>query len=147
MGAAQVTIICVSDGVMAVDRMMSADGVIVGTIQKWVKVRKRHGGGYIAGTGNCSVAYSRMRDFAKNGADIGDSDQSYIHLRGDKSVWVCQKGGWIPMAAPYVTEGSGMFMGMAAMMAGAGPRRAAEIVCDLMPSQCGGGIDVLTVNP
>ena len=138
------TIIVVKGGMMAVDSLVSDDGGrVVGYVQKWRAVPDERGGGFIATTGPVGVCSKAMDDFLASETDM-PKDVTAVHLRADGTVWTSDGGPWYNYFAEFYAEGYGR-AAVAAMMAGASAKEAAQIVCRLYPGVCGGEIHVLSV--
>jgi hypothetical protein len=141
-----VTIICVKDGVMAVDRRVCVGDQIAGTVQKWVAVPEIHGGGFAAFAGAAGYCQAAMRSISAEGGGMPQIDKSLrgIWLTADGSVLeMCESGFWSHSQSPYYAQGMGWDVATGAMEFGASAEQAAEVVCRLCPTHCGGGIDVL----
>jgi hypothetical protein len=140
-----VTIIVVAGGVMAVDSLISNNGLVVGYMQKWRSVPEAQGGGVVAATGPSGEVSKALDDFVSSGADM-PKDVIALHLRADGTVWTSESGPWYTYDADFYAEGFGGPQAMAAMMAGASAEEAAQIACKLFPGSCGGKIHVLSVK-
>ncbi len=141
------TVICVQDGQMAADSLACMGDAKVGSCQKWHKVKKRHGGGYIGFAGDFGDAYNQAKKFSETGEMEGGKDCTYLHLKADGTLWKSDGGGsWFPVTAPFVAIGSGRDIAMGAMAAGATAMEAAEIACEFSVG-CGGPVHVLRVLP
>lgn len=140
------TVICVRDGVMAVDRMVSQAGFRWGSVGKWVPVKRKAGGGFIACAGDLSVVIPLFPAMRKSGAIAGHEDIQGLWLQAGGAVLERSgPGGWYHSAAPFYAIGDGAWFAMGAMAAGASAEEAARLACEYHPGSCGGGIDVLRV--
>jgi hypothetical protein len=139
------TVIAIRDGIMAVDSNIAHDGCVSGEVIKWRAVPDFRGGGYVAGAGRAAKTAKAIEDFVNSGA-APDADSHLLHLKQDGSVATCEDGIWYSFDAPFYAEGSGAFLAMAAMHAGATAKEACEIAVKMRPSECGGTIHVLRVG-
>ncbi len=140
------TVICVRDGVMAVDRMVSQAGFLWGTLAKWVPVKRKAGGGFIACAGDASVVVPLFRSLRKFGGVEGPEDIRGLWLQaGGVVLERSGPGGWYHSAAPFYAAGDGARFAMGAMAAGASADEAVRLTCEYHLGSCGGGIDVLRI--
>lgn len=130
------TTIAYRDGVMACDSQVTFSEV---KYAKAKKIRKLADGSLIGVCGDWPAAYRLMtgiRDDGTIGADLLDSVKgaSAILVRPDASMWIVQggaRGGCVPVFGPFLTDGSGFNVALAAMKAGANAKRAVEIAAEL----------------
>lgn len=143
------TIICVRDGVMAVDSAVSSNSSRVGTARKWCAVPDSLGGGYAAASGSLAPATEARRLLVAGEAldplKGSGEEFSVLHLRADGRVREFDNGFWIEFDAPFYVLGSGSQVARGALAAGASAERAAEIACDLCDG-CGGPVTVLRLE-
>lgn len=129
------TIICVRDGIMAVDSMVNDSGLFSGNLTKVHRVPTEHGGGVIAGCGFVGLVSRVIDKFLETGEIEKDSDVWLMWLRGDGVVLRGQHGGWWKPDAPFHADGSGAGIALGAMAMGATATEAALVACDF-DAQC-----------
>lgn len=138
------TIICVRDGLLAVDSLVTADSTRCGTARKWGEVHAHRGGGVVAACGLAGWCHGFLRAMAEPTAELerdGDEEAAYWLLpSGELREW--SAGHWISIDAPFHAIGSGARFALGAMAHGASAEEAARIACELSTS-CGGPVHVL----
>ncbi len=139
------TIITVRDGVLAVDsRVSTAGGAVVGSVRKWAYVDDACGGGIVAAAGELGPADTLLKDYALNGRATCEGI-SAVHLKANGEVLVTDGKNWFTFDSEFYAAGSRESQALAAMHAGASAKRAAQIVCSMFPSECGGPVHVFHV--
>ena len=139
------TIICVRDGVLACDSVITDQMLVAGEGLKFSDVLSSIGGGYIAGAGSLALVHQYFSDFMVGEELEGSEDLSMIHLTETGVVREFGAHGWWSCKAPFYAHGSGRFFAMGAMAQGATAEEAVKLTCEWV-HECGGEIHVRTVN-
>lgn len=143
------TIICVRDGVMAVDSLVVSEGCLIGHVKKWVRVPLKHGGGYAAFTGDagrCAAARDLLPKLGHKMVLTSD-DVWAVWLKADgEVVHMDASGVWYASEAAFHAQGKPWEFAMGAMATGASAEEAARLCCQYYPGVCGGEITVLRVG-
>lgn len=143
------TIICVRDGIMAVDSLAGAEGCRTGYVKKWVEVPAKHGGGFAAFTGDAGRCAAARDLLPKRGPKmvLTSGDVWVVWLKADGQVvqmdasGVCYASG-----APFFAQGGPWHFALGAMAGGASAEDAARLCCEYYPGVCGGEITVLRIG-
>lgn len=135
------------DGILAADRQITGDNMILGKVQK------------IFVAGDCLVgitgAYSDAVAFVR-WAETGFDPKRRPNTERDVEAVVVQRDGsfhvrtsplWIeePITTDYYASGSGSHIAIGALAMGADPAKAVQVACEY-DIFSGGGIDVLTIK-
>lgn len=143
------TVICVRNGIMAVDSMISADKLISGSLKKWRAVKEELGGGFVAACGLCSHAMEMVEKVSLYGipghCPTIDKSVSVFWLKGDGKLHIIENGGSYCPDGDFFAEGSGREFAYGAMAMGASAYQAAKLTCEHMLG-CGGPVHLLDTN-
>lgn len=143
------TIICVRDGIMAVDELLVSEGCHLGQVKKWVKVPQKHGGGFAAFTGDegrCAAARDLLPKLGPKMA-LTSGGVWGVWLKADgQVVHMDDSGVWYASEAPFSAQGKPWEFAMGAMAAGLSAEDAARLCCGYYPGVCGGKITVLRIG-
>lgn len=137
------TIVCVRDGVLVVDSLVTCGPARSGTAVKWAEVHAHRGGGFVAVAGALGRTARFLAAMREPVGDPGMSDDDgalWLLPSGEVREW--DMGDWISIAAPFHAIGSGSHFALGAMAHGATAEEAAHIACDLCTT-CGGDVVVL----
>lgn len=143
------TIICVRDGIMAVDSLVVLGGLSVGQSKKWVLIPQKHGGGVAAFSGDTDACALACDLLPKKGLkmSLGDKEVWVVWLKQDGQIVLIDKGGpWHTIKAPFFAQGGPLEFAYGAMAAGASAEEAALLCREYYPGSCGGEITVITVG-
>lgn len=143
------TIICVRNGIMAVDSLISADGLKTGSLKKWRAVKDDVGGGFVAGCGLCSHAIELIEKIAEYGIPTHcpsiDKSVSAFWLKANGKLHIVENGGSYCPDGEFFAEGSGREFAYGAMAMGASAYQAAKLTCEHKLG-CGGPVHLLDVS-
>lgn len=137
------TIVCVRDGVLAVDSLVTAGSARSGTTTKWAEVHPYRGGGFVATAGAVGRTTRFLAAMREPSAALDLSDDNgalWLLPTGEVREW--DMGDWISIEAPFHAIGSGDRFALGAMAHGATAEEAAHIACDLCTT-CGGPVSVM----
>jgi hypothetical protein len=132
-----VTTIVYRDGIMACDSQITSGDI---KYAKAKKIRRLGGGALIGVCGDWFAGYRLMMGLRDDGTlpsgllEITKGAQGILVFPDDRSQWVImggKSGGIAPALGPYLTDGSGFAVAMAAMMGGADAVKAVQIACEL----------------
>lgn len=138
------SVIAIRDGIMAVDTMVSRDGMVIGYEKKWTKVHDIHGGGFAAGFGSASDAV-RYFDKLNSGETLEYVFGGIVQVNSSGQVVLWEGHARMDQSSEFSAYGCGDAVAMGAMATGANSYDAARASCKLVHG-CGGDIYVLNAR-